>query len=224
MNKKILASILVIGMLALAMGYGTYSYFSDTAKSTGNVFTAGTLDLKLANAGGEYTNEVTATWSSPAGWAPGETVEATLYMKNTGSIGIHHIRVGVGNLGGTGLWDAVLLTKFVFFEGDITDMVKGFGPTDYPLDNNKDGKVTLHEFINWCAQPHSILLFAGAWTTGPDYIAPGGTQYLTLGFTFDSDAGNSYQGLTASFDLTILAYQVKEQTTPIWVSEMSYGY
>ena len=219
MNKKILASIFVIGILALAMGYGTYSYFSDTAKSTGNVFTAGTLDLKLANAGGEYTDGVTATWSSPAGWAPGETVEATLYMKNDGSIGIHHIRVGVENLDGTGLWHAILLTKFEFFEGDITDTVKGFGPTEYPLDYNGDGKVTLHEFINWCAQPHSILLFAGAWATGPKYIPAGGTQWLKLGFTFDPAAGDDYQGLTASFDLKIVAYQVKEQTTPIWVSE-----
>jgi len=47
MNKKILASIFVIGMLALAMGWGTYSFFSDTEKSTGNVFTAGTIDIAV---------------------------------------------------------------------------------------------------------------------------------------------------------------------------------
>jgi len=47
MNKKILASIFVIGMLALAMGYGTYSYFSDTEKSTGNTFTAGTINIAV---------------------------------------------------------------------------------------------------------------------------------------------------------------------------------
>jgi len=58
MNKKILASIFVIGMLALAMGYGTYSYFSDTETSTGNVFTAGTVDISVAGANpwtGTYT-------------------------------------------------------------------------------------------------------------------------------------------------------------------------
>jgi len=47
MNKKILASIFVIGLLAFAMGYGTYSFFSDTEKSTGNVFTAGTIDIAV---------------------------------------------------------------------------------------------------------------------------------------------------------------------------------
>jgi len=50
MNKKILASIFVIGILAFAMGWGTYSYFSDTEKSTGNVFTAGTIDIDVDGA------------------------------------------------------------------------------------------------------------------------------------------------------------------------------
>jgi len=59
MNKKILASIFVIGILALAMGYGTYSYFSDTEKSTGNVFTAGTIDIAV-----DGNNPWTATYSA----------------------------------------------------------------------------------------------------------------------------------------------------------------
>jgi predicted ribosomally synthesized peptide with SipW-like signal peptide len=48
MNKKILASIFVIGILALAMGYGTISYYSDKEESTGNVFQSGTIDLTLS--------------------------------------------------------------------------------------------------------------------------------------------------------------------------------
>lgn len=47
MNKKILASIFVIGILALAMGWGTISYYSDKEESTGNVFQSGTIDLIL---------------------------------------------------------------------------------------------------------------------------------------------------------------------------------
>jgi len=52
MNKKILASIFVIGILALAMGWGTYSYYSDKETSTRNVFQSGTIDLAL---GGRYS-------------------------------------------------------------------------------------------------------------------------------------------------------------------------
>ena len=47
MNKKILASLIIIGILGFALGWGTYSYFSDTETSTGNVFTAGTIDIAV---------------------------------------------------------------------------------------------------------------------------------------------------------------------------------
>ncbi len=46
-NKKILMSVFIIGLLAFGLGYGTYSYFSDTEKSTGNVFTAGIIDIEV---------------------------------------------------------------------------------------------------------------------------------------------------------------------------------
>lgn len=47
MDKKILASMLIIGVVSMLLGAGTVSYFSDTETSTGNTFTAGTLDLKV---------------------------------------------------------------------------------------------------------------------------------------------------------------------------------
>jgi predicted ribosomally synthesized peptide with SipW-like signal peptide len=222
-SKKILASMMVVGLLALALGWGTHSYFSDTAKSTGNTFTAGTLDIGLLGSG--WLDNVVGTWVSPTNWAPGEKVEATLYMRNFGSIGIHHIKVGVENLGGTGLAPAIILTKFEFFEGDITAWVISL--IDGADGSTKDAKGSLKEFKAWCDTPHSILLFAGAWTTGPDYLAPneGNQQFLKLEFTFDPTVEDPwYQGKTASFDLKILAYQEKEQTTPIWVSQTSYGY
>jgi predicted ribosomally synthesized peptide with SipW-like signal peptide len=47
MNKKILVSVFFIGLLALVVGWGTYALFSDTETSSGNTFTAGTLDLTV---------------------------------------------------------------------------------------------------------------------------------------------------------------------------------
>ncbi len=47
MNKKILVSSLVIGVVALAAIGGTIAYFSDKEVSTGNVMVAGTIDLKV---------------------------------------------------------------------------------------------------------------------------------------------------------------------------------
>jgi predicted ribosomally synthesized peptide with SipW-like signal peptide len=80
MNKKILASVLVIGMLALAIGWGTYAYFSDTEKSSGNVFTAGSLDLKLDG------GDVNVVKFNVANMRPGDQPKGTFNLTNAGSI------------------------------------------------------------------------------------------------------------------------------------------
>ena len=47
MNKKILVSLAVIGVAAAIAIGGTIAYFSDTETSTGNTFTAGTIDISI---------------------------------------------------------------------------------------------------------------------------------------------------------------------------------
>jgi len=47
MNTKILASLVLIGIAISGITMGTVAYFSDIEKSTGNTFTAGSLDLKV---------------------------------------------------------------------------------------------------------------------------------------------------------------------------------
>jgi predicted ribosomally synthesized peptide with SipW-like signal peptide len=80
MNKKILASIFVIGMLAFAMGWGTYSFFSDTEKSTGNVFTAGTIDIAV-----DGQNPWTKTYSAElSDVKPSENRWITFVITNPG--------------------------------------------------------------------------------------------------------------------------------------------
>jgi predicted ribosomally synthesized peptide with SipW-like signal peptide len=94
MNKKILASIMVVGLLGLALGWGTSSYFSDTEKSIGNTFTAGTLDMtKVTFAHVTFTN-----------WKPGDTDKIVIALKNTGTIDIKYLVMRDENLawGGNG--------------------------------------------------------------------------------------------------------------------------
>lgn len=47
MNSKILGSVLVMGVAAMMMGAGALAVFSDTERSDGNTFQAGSLDLKI---------------------------------------------------------------------------------------------------------------------------------------------------------------------------------
>jgi spore coat-associated protein N len=50
-TKTVLMSVLMIGIVALVAGAGTFAYFSDVETSSGNTFTAGTIDLTPDNPG-----------------------------------------------------------------------------------------------------------------------------------------------------------------------------
>jgi len=54
MDKKILASMLIIAVASMLLGAGTVAYFSDTEKSKGNTFTVGLgPDLELVPCGSQ---------------------------------------------------------------------------------------------------------------------------------------------------------------------------
>jgi len=81
-NKRILASIFVISMLAFSLGYGTMSLFNDTETSKGNTFTAGTLDLKVD---GKDDLKV-AKYFEVVDVKPGASGFVVIALRNVGSI------------------------------------------------------------------------------------------------------------------------------------------
>jgi hypothetical protein len=149
-------------------------------------------------------------------------------MTNDGSIGVSHIRVKGENLDDEGLANAVLITKLVYTEGgneyDITSWFINLIDTWTGIGNN-DGKASLTEFISWCGVK-SLIFFEGGWPPTTPYLEPdrGNVQHLILGFTFDPEAENEFQDTSASFDLTIFAYQSPEQYPPEWWTTPSHGY
>jgi predicted ribosomally synthesized peptide with SipW-like signal peptide len=81
MNKKALVAIFIAGLVATMAGAGTFSYFNDTETSSGNTFTAGTLDLKVD--GQDDPNVVHIVLSDIApGWEQGYKWT----LKNVGSV------------------------------------------------------------------------------------------------------------------------------------------
>ncbi|MFC2059967.1 TasA family protein [Chloroflexota bacterium] len=72
-----IAFMLLIGMTSI----GTWAYFSDTETSTGNVLSAGTLDLKTDDVDGVSQTLLTVNMQ------PGDTVgPETIILKNIGSV------------------------------------------------------------------------------------------------------------------------------------------
>ncbi len=90
MKYKILSIVLIVGLLSLAVGWGTFAYFSDTETSSGNQMSAGILNIQIKDADqGFYDgNPVTASMSSPAGGlAPGDEYWTdVIQLKNVGTI------------------------------------------------------------------------------------------------------------------------------------------
>jgi len=91
--KKLLLSILAIFLVIGLVGAGTFAWFQDTETSTGNTFTAGTLDLKIYD--GNTWGDVgpTAVWTM-SNMVPGETTDSGMVMvKWLGSITPHHMEI-----------------------------------------------------------------------------------------------------------------------------------
>ena len=85
MNTKILVSLLVIGLTAIAIGGGmTGAFFSDTETSSGNTFTAGAIDLQIDstchyNGGVCECSDSSCTWNG--GPYDGESCSCTWLSK-----------------------------------------------------------------------------------------------------------------------------------------------
>lgn len=81
MKKKVVLSLMGILVVASVIGGGAFAAFLDPETSTGNTFTAGTLDLKTNDADG-VTQTLYAT-----NMKPGQSIgPATIVLKNAGSI------------------------------------------------------------------------------------------------------------------------------------------
>lgn len=213
MNRKIIMSVFVIAILTFALGAGTSAYFSDTAESTSNTFTAGTLDLQLRNdAVGSWADGVTATWSS-SNLAPGDTVSAELRFKNVGTTGAWVIRIGGENLvendanddASPDLADKILITELYYSE------LGAYIPANLvsyyePIFGNGDGNFTLREFVT---SAYSMVFWIGPHPPTQYYLPANGgrVEMLNMTFSFVADAGNEYQADSASFDLKVVADQ-----------------
>lgn len=79
--KKILLSLMIIGLVFAFMGGGIYALFSDTETATGNTFTAGTLNLQVG-AADPMTDKVTLSNIKPTDVG----TAATWLVNNLGTI------------------------------------------------------------------------------------------------------------------------------------------
>lgn len=93
--SRIFRSLAVISVVGLITISATRAVWSDSAQSAGNVFQAGTLDLKLTDGNETQLDNVTLTWNGTAMTPGGSAVTASLLVRNTGNPAADHVHFDV---------------------------------------------------------------------------------------------------------------------------------
>ena len=216
--KRTLTAIVLIGIVAILAGAGTYAYFSDISTSSGNTFTTGTLDLKVSHSSlGPWTDSVTGTWTL-SNMKPGdETSTGTVFFKNFGSISSSTMTITCDysateespraesdtdphtdeHPDEMAKYMTITMMRYRNDKVDINcltghDDYSGQTKDDWKInDANGDGKISLYEL------KLDPLINLPSADTQPLKI----TQ-LDMRIKFDENAGNDFQGDT--FNLTMI--------------------
>jgi predicted ribosomally synthesized peptide with SipW-like signal peptide len=219
MDKKILASMLIIAVASTLLGAGTVAYFSDTETSKGNTFTVATgPDLKLSHSSlGPWTDGVTGTWTL-ADMKPGdETPPASVFFKNFGSVASSTMEITCSytvteetpqtesdtdpntDAHPDEMAKYMIIIMMVYKNDKVTidcltghDNWSGQTKDDWKInDANSDGKISLYE----------LKLDPLVNLPSPDTQTNKITQ-LDMRIKFDESAGSDFQG--DIFDLTMI--------------------
>lgn len=172
--RKILIALLGVLLVAALAGAGTFAYFSDTETSTGNSFTAGTLDLTM--------NSNQTIPFSFSNMKPGDSGTITYTFTNAGNIDGY---LDLENI-------SVVDTEGANPESEtnITD------PGD--LSANMDIAVKLDGNLVWSGK---LSNWGTAGSLSDLLILAGSTRTLEIAWSVSTGVGNDIQGdvVTAGF-------------------------
>jgi len=224
MKQKVLLSLLLMGVLALGIGMGTYAWFTDNASSELNTFTAGILDVEL---NGEDAVELMCLETDYM--EPGDvTEEVEIEISNVGNLDLAWYGYFRPELVDPELSDRLLRAIYLkeatmeFLNPEIgtwepTDhyISDGVGDGDYPTEYNAmaaDDPFGVISLNTWLTHARSNAMGTGKGVqTGA--LRPGYSYRLTLQFGFAELAGNEYQGDEVSplkINYVVKATQVKD--------------
>ena len=178
--KKILISLGIIGIAAVAVVGATGAYFSDVKTSADNTFTAGTLTISIDQTM-ETINPVISNW------APGDTELVRFNVDNTGSLPVNLRGFANGTWNNSTLVDTLVkVTKVEYY-------------------NAAGNWVTI--IANTAGLMGKYYYSSNGTNSGLYELAGGATEQFRLSVYFDSAADNAYQGKTYTASLTMEAKQ-----------------
>ena len=178
-KRSMLVSGLCLLLTAVMLMGSTFAWFTDSVTNQGNKIQAGTLDVQLLENGLDISDSKTPIFDD-ALWEPGYATGTTLAVKNNGSLALKYQLV-FSNLVVTQDLDKVL-------DVYVLDTYRAPTAADVPVG-------TLADFANGQAIDSGVL---AAGTTSAD---------ICIVIKMQEQAGNTYQGAAATFDIALRAVQ-----------------
>jgi predicted ribosomally synthesized peptide with SipW-like signal peptide len=183
--RRILFPLLIIGLATGLFTLGSGAFFSDTAEDTNNTITAGTMTLEVT----QKFNAV-ASCTLPSNAKPGDPVSCSSTLTNTGSLA-----------GKLYLAVEVVSPDSLAGQLDVTSGAATAGSgSETAAASTWVGGATWAALAMGCTHVSDLA----------------GTETFTFSFTttFNSGAGNEFQGKSATLNFYYLLLQAEHSGTP----------
>jgi hypothetical protein len=178
LSLRVLASIAALSLFGAVGAWGTYSAFTDTTGTSGSTFSAGTVKITNDTAG--------STLFSLTGLIPGFSLSKCINVTNAGDVPFSNVALSASATGVLGAALSVTIDKGTGATGGASSSCANFNQT-------------------------SAGIVSGLLNALPTLAAPqndnstfnaGDTKSYRVTVKLDPLATNTYQGKTASLDLT----------------------
>ena len=190
-TRKVVGSLAIAGTAAAVAGLGTYGSFTSSTTPVATGVGTGTVAISLAQPNGAYTIPASTT-----GFVPGDSMTRAVTLTNTGTQALSNI--SLGSTAGTsnalttdttnGLQLSVKSCSVAYTQG---------GTPSAPSYSCSGTETTL---LNGPAVANSVL-------PAPNSLNAGGTDNLIFSISLPTSAGNSFQNLSTSLNLTFTGVQ-----------------
>jgi len=226
MNKKILISLSVIGIVAAIAVGGTIAYFSDTETSIGNTFTAGTIDISVndMNPWGQsftladmkpcYTDYINFRINNDLSDPNPVNIfkKITVTSEETGTVSEPECaeQKGVWTDNGPGVAGICDFSGGMDDDNDLSSMIwYDLGVEVYDASD----ELIWHQIIYQDSDHKSIDNVYGQYGTDQNglflgMIPAGGHMLVEQSYHLQPEAGNEYQGDIMTFDIEVKGEQL----------------
>jgi len=201
--KKILISVMTVAVVAGLIGAGAFAYFNDTETSTGNTFSAGTIDISV-NGQNPWTETFTHLLTN---LKPCQKVWITTIVKNEGNNTLElwkHIKV-VECTGGISVYPVGAPVC-----SSEPEYVEGGGPGSYvekcDIDTAIGYSLKINDVVIIAQDAETLKTMHCVWKKIAT-LAPGASVKVEQDYHMLADTTNWAQGDTCEFDITYYAEQ-----------------